>query len=78
MFRLCHGSGAHGGGRRAGLSQASLASERVSVVLGTTMGEVDVISELESAWLHRGEQAVATNKLARYGTTLLPVTWRAP
>ncbi|MFT3923508.1 MAG: beta-ketoacyl-[acyl-carrier-protein] synthase family protein [Myxococcales bacterium] len=57
----------------AGLAQANLASERASVVLGTTMGEVDVISELESAWLHRGEEAVATSKLARYGTTLLPV-----
>jgi 3-oxoacyl-[acyl-carrier-protein] synthase II len=57
----------------ARLEPATLATERVSVVLGTTMGEVDVISELESAWLHRGEQAVATNKLARYGTTLLPI-----
>lgn len=57
----------------ANLTPQSLASERTSVVLGTTMGEVDVISELESAWLHRGEEAVATNKLARYGTTLLPV-----
>lgn len=57
----------------AGLAPSQLSSERVSVVLGTTMGEVDVISELESAWLHRGEDAVAANKLARYGTTLLPV-----
>jgi 3-oxoacyl-[acyl-carrier-protein] synthase II len=57
----------------AGLTGAALESERVSVVLVTTMGEVDVISELESAWLHRGEQAVTTSKLARYGTTLLPV-----
>jgi 3-oxoacyl-[acyl-carrier-protein] synthase II len=57
----------------AGLSAGQLASDRVSTVLGTTMGEVDVISELESAWLHRGEGAVATNKLPRYGTTLLPV-----
>ncbi len=49
------------------------AGDAVSVVLGTTMGEVDVISELESAWLHHGESAVALAKLARYGTTLLPV-----
>jgi len=46
---------------------------RMSVVLGTTMGEVDVISELESSWLHSGEDAVAVAKLARYGTTLLPI-----
>jgi 3-oxoacyl-[acyl-carrier-protein] synthase II len=46
---------------------------RCDVVLGTTMGEVDVISALESAWLHRGEQAVPVGMLPRYGTTLLPV-----
>ncbi|MET0344333.1 MAG: beta-ketoacyl-[acyl-carrier-protein] synthase family protein [Polyangiales bacterium] len=57
----------------AGLSLTGAASARASVVLGTTMGEVDVISELESAWLHRGEQAVARHMLPRYGSTLLPV-----
>lgn len=57
----------------AGLELSKLDQERTDVVLGTTMGEVDVISELESAWLHRGEDAVAISKLARYGTTLLPV-----
>lgn len=59
--------------RDASLAFAQLDRDRVDVVLGTTMGEVDVISELESAWLHRGEDAVAVSKLARYGTTLLPV-----
>jgi 3-oxoacyl-[acyl-carrier-protein] synthase II len=57
----------------ARLSVPLIAPERMSVVLGTTMGEVDVISELESAWLHGGEGAVQVAKLARYGTTLLPV-----
>lgn len=57
----------------AGLRPEQLDGERVGVVLGTTMGEVDVISELEAAWLHHGEAAVATHKLARYGTTLLPI-----
>lgn len=57
----------------AQLDLSKLDGERVSVVLGTTMGEVDVISELESAWLHHGEEAVERKKLARYGTTLLPV-----
>src|SRR5688572_19352776 len=33
----------------AGLALDRLTPDRVSVVLGTTMGEVDVISELESA-----------------------------
>jgi 3-oxoacyl-[acyl-carrier-protein] synthase II len=57
----------------AGLSLHELDQERMSIVLGTTMGEVDVISELESAWLHGGEQAISRNKLARYGTSLLPI-----
>jgi 3-oxoacyl-[acyl-carrier-protein] synthase II len=57
----------------AGLTLHALEQERMSVVLGTTMGEVDVISELESAWLHGGEQAIQRHKLARYGTTLLPI-----
>jgi 3-oxoacyl-[acyl-carrier-protein] synthase II len=57
----------------ARLELSALQRERTDVVLGTTMGEVDVISELESAWLHRGEDAIAVAKLARYGTTLLPV-----
>ncbi len=57
----------------AGLEQGRLDAERTSVILGTTMGEVDVISELESAWLHGGEQAIDRAKLARYGTTLLPI-----
>ena len=57
----------------AGLRIDPSDGDAVSVVLGTTMGEVDVISELESAWLHHGEAAVDLSKLARYGTTLLPV-----
>jgi 3-oxoacyl-[acyl-carrier-protein] synthase II len=57
----------------AGLDTSALDPERMSVILGTTMGEVDVISELESAWLHGGEQAIMRAKLARYGTTLLPI-----
>jgi 3-oxoacyl-[acyl-carrier-protein] synthase II len=57
----------------AGLSLHELDQERISVILGTTMGEVDVISELESAWLHGGEEAISRNKLARYGTSLLPI-----
>jgi len=50
-----------------------LESERVSVIMGTTMGEGDVITELEHAWIHKGVGAVETAKLPRYGTTLLPI-----
>lgn len=59
--------------QEAGLADAELAGERTAVVVGTTMGEADVIAELESAWIHRGADAVAAAKLPRYGTTLLPI-----
>lgn len=57
----------------AKLSPEQLAGERTSVILGTTMGEADVIAELEDAWIHRGAAAVDIAKLPRYGTTLLPI-----
>ena len=57
----------------AKIAPALLATERTAVVIGTTMGEADVISELESAWIHRGEEAVKSRTLNRYGTTLLPI-----
>ncbi len=43
------------------------------MIMGTTMGEGDVITELENAWIHKGVGAVETAKLPRYGTTLLPI-----
>lgn len=57
----------------AGISAELLRGERTAVVIGTTMGEADVLGELESAWFHRGEDAVSASKLPRYGTTLLPI-----
>ena len=41
--------------------------------MGTTMGEADVIGELEDAWIHEGEQALRMAKMPLYGTTLLPI-----
>lgn len=57
----------------AGLRPEHLAGERTSVIMGTTMGEGDVMSELERVWIHQGLQAVETAKIPRYGTTLLPI-----
>lgn len=57
----------------AGLKQAELAGERTAVVIGTTMGEANVLGELQKAWIHQGTDAVATAKMPRYGTTLLPI-----
>ncbi|MCS6798569.1 MAG: beta-ketoacyl-[acyl-carrier-protein] synthase family protein [Myxococcota bacterium] len=58
---------------QSGLPPARLASERTATVLGTTMGEANLLGELESAWIHRGEHAIVPAKIARYGTTLLPI-----
>ncbi len=57
----------------AGLSRSDLEGERTSVILGTTMGEADVIGELEHTWMRRGLSAVLPNKLPLYGSTLLPI-----
>jgi 3-oxoacyl-[acyl-carrier-protein] synthase II len=55
----------------AGLRGDALAGERTAVVVGTTMGEANVLGELQTAWIHEG--TVQPAKLPRYGTTLLPI-----
>jgi 3-oxoacyl-[acyl-carrier-protein] synthase II len=57
----------------AQLAPERLQSERVSVVVGTTMGEADVIGELEDAWVRGGSDAVRTRRLPLCGSTLLPI-----
>lgn len=57
----------------AGLAEDALATTETAVIVGTTMGEADVLGELESAWFHGGESAVRTGQIPRYGTTLLPI-----
>ncbi|MCC6874826.1 MAG: beta-ketoacyl-[acyl-carrier-protein] synthase family protein [Sandaracinaceae bacterium] len=58
----------------AGLDEKDLAGDRTAVVVGTTMGEANVLGELQSAWIHGGSpEAVRPAKLPRYGTTLLPI-----
>jgi len=57
----------------ARLSSEQLAGTRTSVIVGTTMGEADVISELEDTWIRKGADAIDITKLAMYGTTLLPI-----
>ena len=65
-------------GLRQALAQAGIAPERIagprtSVVIGTTMGEANVLGELEAAWIHRGDGVIHPARLPRYGTTLLPI-----
>ena len=57
----------------AGLKPQQLAGPHASVIVGTTMGEADVISELEDVWVHKGGDAVNVAKIPLYGTTLLPI-----
>ncbi len=57
----------------AGLADKTLAGDRTAVVVGTTMGEANVLGELQQAWIHEGQEAIQPAKLPRYGTTLLPI-----
>lgn len=57
----------------AGVDPSLLASTRASVIMGTTMGEANLLGELEAAWIHQGEGAVPAELIPRYGTTLLPI-----
>jgi 3-oxoacyl-[acyl-carrier-protein] synthase II len=57
----------------AGLKAEQLAGPNTSVIVGTTMGEADVIGELEDAWIRRGPDALNVSNIPKYGTTLLPI-----
>ena len=58
---------------QANLDTEKIANMRSAVFIGTTMGEANVLGELEAAWIHQGKEAVSSAKLPRYGTTLLPI-----
>jgi 3-oxoacyl-[acyl-carrier-protein] synthase II len=55
------------------LSSQQLSGDRTSVVVGTTMGEADLLGELEYAWVRGGAAAVRTKKIPLFGSTLLPI-----
>jgi 3-oxoacyl-[acyl-carrier-protein] synthase II len=57
----------------AGLEPAQLAGPRTAVVLGTTMGEAQILAELDHEWILRGQKAVSRAMISRYGSTLLPI-----
>jgi 3-oxoacyl-[acyl-carrier-protein] synthase II len=59
--------------RDAGLQEKQLAGARTAVVLGTTMGEANVLGELQNDWIVRGEDAVRPSLIPKYGSTLLPI-----
>jgi 3-oxoacyl-[acyl-carrier-protein] synthase II len=66
------------GAARMAVSDASLdvpaiAGPRTAVVLGTTMGEAQILAELDREWILGGPKAVSRALIPRYGSTLLPI-----
>lgn len=57
----------------AGLADDALHGPRASVVLGTTMGEADVLEDLDHAWIAKGLGGVRRAWIPKYGSTLLSV-----
>ncbi|HZU85360.1 MAG TPA: beta-ketoacyl-[acyl-carrier-protein] synthase family protein [Polyangiaceae bacterium] len=57
----------------AGLDPSRLAGPRTAVVLGTTMGEAQLLGGLEHDWIVHGPDAVDRALIPRYGSTLLPI-----
>jgi 3-oxoacyl-[acyl-carrier-protein] synthase II len=60
--------------RDANLSENSWEDRtRVAVVIGTTMGEADVLEKLDQTLVREGPQALPRSHLTRVGSTLLPI-----
>lgn len=57
----------------AGLAPEALRGPRASVVLGTTMGEAELLGDLDLAWIRKGASAVHRALIPKYGSTLLPI-----
>ena len=57
----------------AGLRADALRGPRTAVVIGTTMGEADVIADLDHASIKQGTPAIRRAVLTKYGSTLLSV-----
>jgi len=57
----------------AGLAPGALAGPRTAVVLGTTMGEAQLLADMQHEWILHGPQAVRRAQIPRYGSTLLPI-----
>jgi 3-oxoacyl-[acyl-carrier-protein] synthase II len=57
----------------SGIDEAALKGPRASVVLGTTMGEADVLEDLDHGWISKGRAGVRRAWIPKYGSTLLPI-----
>jgi len=57
----------------SGLTPERLAGPRTAVVLGTTMGEAQLLADMEHEWIVNGPKAVRSSAIPKYGSTLLPI-----
>jgi 3-oxoacyl-[acyl-carrier-protein] synthase II len=57
----------------AEIDAAVTAGPRTAVILGTTMGEAQILGELEHDWITGGPLAVKRALIPQYGSTLLPI-----
>ena len=57
----------------AEISIESLRGPRTAVVLGTTMGEANIIADLDHQFIARGARGVKRSLVPKYGATLLPI-----
>ena len=61
------------GSRRRLARRHELAGPRTAVVVGTTMGEAEILGGLQHNWIVHGLQSVRRSIIPRYGSTLLPI-----
>jgi 3-oxoacyl-[acyl-carrier-protein] synthase II len=59
--------------QNAELEASQLEPQRTAVVLGTTMGEAEILGELQHDWIVGGPSAVRRALIPKYGSTLLPI-----
>jgi 3-oxoacyl-[acyl-carrier-protein] synthase II len=57
----------------AGLTPDELRGPRTAVVIGTTMGEANLIAELDRGWIQHGPKGIKRALLPKYGSTLLAI-----
>jgi 3-oxoacyl-[acyl-carrier-protein] synthase II len=57
----------------AKLGANEIVGPRTAVVVGTTMGEAEILGGLQHEWIVHGLQAVRRSLIPKYGSTLLPI-----
>jgi 3-oxoacyl-[acyl-carrier-protein] synthase II len=57
----------------AAIPPDQIRGSRTAVVIGTTMGEAEVIADLDHAWIAHGPSGIKRALLPKYGSTLLPI-----